>query len=288
MHPDGPSPWGMDPGDWDAEAVRTTKPMLDRLFGPGRYLRVDATGWEHLPASPALVVSNHSGGTTIVDAFGFAWAWVDRFGPTRPLHAMVHDLLLANRFTGEAMAKVGALRACRTNARRALCDYGRDLVIYPGGDQDTWRPFRARHQVRFAGRTGYARLALELGVPVVPCAHAGAHESLIVLTTGRRFARLLGVHRIARADVFPIHLSLPWGLAVGPMPHLPLPVRLDYRLGPPVDFPVGYRPGRPPSATLVQKYDEAVRTSLQGLLDGLAASRAHFVRRWVRRLGLRT
>ena len=285
LHPDGPPRWGRDPDDWNADAVRKAKSRFDAVFGPRRWLRVSSTGWEHLPPSPAFIVSNHSGGTTTLDALGFAWAWVDHFGTERPLHAMVHDLLLTNSLTGEPLSRLGALRACRANAKRTLCDLRRDLVVYPGGDLDTWRPFRKRYRVCFAGRTGYAKIALEAGVPVVPVAHAGAHDSLVVLSTGRRLAKLIGVHRLARAEVWPIHLSLPWGLAIGPLPHLPVPVRFDYRFGPVVPFPTSYRAGRPPSETLVREYDDAVREALQIELDALHEIRRRFVHKWARRLG---
>ncbi len=81
---------------------------------------------------------------------------------------------------------------------------------------------------------GYARLALKAGVPIVPLAHARAHETLIVLSDGRRFARALGLPAIARASIWPVHLSLPWGLAIGPWPHIPTPARLRCRIGAPV------------------------------------------------------
>ena len=42
----------------------------------------------------------------------------------------------------------------------------------PGGDRDTWRPYSKRYDVCFAGRKGYARLAIKAGVPIVPIANA--------------------------------------------------------------------------------------------------------------------
>ncbi|MEO1272317.1 MAG: hypothetical protein AAFX99_29825, partial [Myxococcota bacterium] len=55
----------------------------------------------------------------------------------------------------------------------------------------------------------------------------------MVLTDGRRLARRLGLPALARAEIFPVHLSLPWVLGIGPLPHLPLPVMLRYTFGPP-------------------------------------------------------
>ncbi|MBX2800224.1 MAG: 1-acyl-sn-glycerol-3-phosphate acyltransferase [Myxococcales bacterium] len=269
---------GMDPAERDPAHVARVKRRLDRLYGPGRYFRVNATGWEHLPSEGAFVISNHSGGAMVLDGMGFAWAWTDHWGVERPLYGMCHDLLFANRFSGRFFGQMGALRA-RRQAATAVLGSGRDLLVFPGGDQDTWRPWGERYTVNFAGRTGYARLALRLGVPVTPMAHAGAHHSFVVLTKGRSLARAVGMQRFARSEVFPIHLSLPWGLAVGPLPHIPLPVRLDYQFGPVVPFPEGFSPTSEVTDPLVQAYDARVRAAVQGLLDDLRAKRRGFLQR---------
>ena len=273
LHPDG-APWGTDPDAWDPSHVQSVKRRLDGWFGPRRYFRVSTSGWEHLPPAPALIVSNHSGGTTVLDGMGFGHAWYHRFGALeRPLHGLVHDMLFTNALTGPFFANLGCLRASKALARRVLGELRRDMIVFPGGDQDTWRPFRDRYRVRFAGRTGYARMALALGIPVVPLAHAGAQETFVVLGSGRRIARAVGLHRLARAEIWPVHLSLPWGLAVGPFPHVPLPARLDYRLGPAVPFPPGARPGHPPTRDQVLAYDREVRAAIQSLLDQLRDAR---------------
>jgi hypothetical protein len=103
----------------------------------------------------------------------------------------------------------------------------------------------------------------------VPVANAGAHETLVVLTDGRPVARALRLPELARAEIFPIHLSLPWGLAVGPWPHLPTPARLRYRIGPPILPPAGLAPGADPPEELVQAVDAEVRAAVQRLLDEL-------------------
>jgi 1-acyl-sn-glycerol-3-phosphate acyltransferase len=216
-----------------------------------------------------MVVSNHSGGTTIPDVWGFLVAWYRYFGVYRPIHPMAHEMILSNRITGSYFGQRGVLHGCRKLAFEVLTAHQRDLMVMPGGDVDTWRPYSKRYEVCFAGRTGYAKLALQAGVPIVPVANAGAHETLIVLTDGRPLARALRLHDLARADIFPIHLSLPWGLAVGPWPHIPTPVRLRYRIGPPVLPPEGTQPGEEPAEELVSEYDQRVQSAVQRLLDQL-------------------
>src|SRR5690606_16269667 len=131
-----------------------------------------------------------------------------------------------------------------------------DLLVMPGGDLDTWRPFTKRYQVCFAGRTGYARLALRAGVPIAPVVNAGAHHTLIVLTDGRKLAEKLRLPELARASIWPVHLSMPWGLALGPWPHLPPPVKLRYRFAPAIrPEDVGAVPGREPTDAQVEELD---------------------------------
>jgi 1-acyl-sn-glycerol-3-phosphate acyltransferase len=229
---------GADPGDapthYDPDFVERVIQKTGRLFGPGRYFGLDVRGFENVPDEPSIIVSNHSGGTTILDVWGFAIAWYRRFGTSRPLHVLGHELIFATRATARFFERVGVVRAAPKRAERVLTEFKRDVLVLPGGDHEVWRPWRKRWDVDFNGRTGYARLALETRAPIVPVAHAGAHETLMVLTSGEHFAKKVGLHRLARAEVFPIHLSLPWGLGIGPLPHLPLPAKLRYVVGAPI------------------------------------------------------
>lgn len=279
--------WGLDPSDRDQLAIDRVRRAVDPFFGPEGWFGLTVRGWENLPDRPVMLVSNHSGGTTIPDMWGLLVSWLRRFGSTRVVHPLAHDMIFALPAVGEFFAKLGVLRATPGMGRRVLSETDRDLFVCPGGDKDTWRPWKDRWKVNFAGRKGYAKLALQTGVPVVPVANAGAHESLVVLTDGARLARRLHLPELFRAEIFPVHLSLPWGLGVGPMPHLPLPVHLRYRIGAPVPLPADLPKGVEPSAAAVEAYDLAVRGALQRLLDELKAERvdraaeAHRVARFV-------
>jgi 1-acyl-sn-glycerol-3-phosphate acyltransferase len=270
LHHERHAAWGADPGVLDSGAIERTLDRMAFLFGERRYFRLDVRGFENVPPAPAMLVSNHSGGTSIPDVWGFGFAWYTHFGVGRPIHPMAHELLLATRATGQYFAKRGVLRASHDAAKSALLEFRRDVLVMPGGELDTWRPFHRRYSVEFGGRTGYARLALATGVPIVPVAHAGAHDTLMVVTDGRFIANAFGLQKIARARVWPVHLSLPWGLAVGPWPHLPLPTELRYRIGKPIPPLSGNR--RPTEADVVE-LDERVRGSIQSMLDELSEKR---------------
>src|SRR5205085_5360442 len=97
---------------------------------------------------------------------------------------------------------------------------------------------------------------------------AGPHSTLMVLTDGRKFAERIRLRQLTRANVFPISLALPWGLTIGPWPHLPLPGTFRYRFGAPI-MPPPLPPGEEPSNEVVLAVDAAVRAAVQGLLDDL-------------------
>jgi hypothetical protein len=69
-----------------------------------------------------------------------------------------------------------------------------------------------------------------------------------------------------------VSLSIPWGLTIGPWPHLPPPTRLRYRIGPAVLPEGGFcKADEEPSNARVAAYDERVRGAMQDLLDQLEA-----------------
>jgi 1-acyl-sn-glycerol-3-phosphate acyltransferase len=264
--PDGAS----DPGAYDPEYVAQVLRFAGKFFGRGRYFDLDARGLEHVPPKPVMVVSNHSGGTSIPDVWGFAYAWYARFGTERPIHPLAHEMILSTKTTARFFGRLGVLRAGRGVAYDVLRAWRRDLLVMPGGDRDTWRPYRDRYKVQFGGRTGYAATAIRAGVPIVPVANAGAHSTLYVLTDGAGLARALRLPQLTRASVFPISFSFPWGLTIGPWPHLPIPARMRYRFGAPIAVP-RLPDGVDPTDEMVKDVDATVRAAVQALLDELRA-----------------
>ena len=116
---------------------------------------------------------------------------------------------------------------------------GASLLVYPGGLQDIFRPYDLRYKIYFAGRQGFIKLALRENVPIVPVISCGTHETLIVLADCYKIMQQLhswGMPWLFGIDpeVFPIYLGLPWGLAFGPLPNIPLPVPIHTRVCPPI------------------------------------------------------
>ena len=183
------------------------------------YFRLEVEGMENVPDGAALIVGNHNAGITFLETAGLGAKWVLAKG--EPLHWLVHDLIIKIPLLKEVLPGMGCVRASHKSAADLLAR-GQKLVVFPGGDVEAWRPFKKRYQIIFSGRKGFVRLALRQGTPIVPCVFCGGHETLFVLSDGKRIASFFKLNKILRIRVFPLFIGLPWGVGIGPLFHLPL------------------------------------------------------------------
>jgi 1-acyl-sn-glycerol-3-phosphate acyltransferase len=220
---------------WDPEYIRATLPTMHTVNGA--YFRPRVTGLEHIPSEgPVLLVGNHSGGTVIADTFVLAQRFYEHFGADRRFHQLAHDLVFKMAGLRTLAQKYGTVPASSANMATAL---KRDaaLLVYPGGDEETFRPSWQGDQIDFAGRTGFVKLALEHGVPVVPVVAIGGQETALFLGRGRRVASALSLDRLARLKVLPPVVGPPFGLTVLDFPgRLPLPAKITIRVMPSIDL----------------------------------------------------
>ncbi len=261
-----------------ADDVRTRDPelvvtMLElaRWFGR-HYFRLRIEGVEDMPASgPVLLVGNHNGGFLPSDGFFTSLAILDRFGPERAMYALGHDFLFEDPVLRRYALRLGILRAGHLSAHHAF-EAGGCVLVYPGSDLDTFRPFRDRDRIVLGGRTGFLELALREQVPIVPIVSTGTHEQFIVLARGDRLSKRLHAHRWTRAEVLPLVFSVPWGITSGFFPYLPLPAQTTVSFLPPLRWPeLGPEAANDPRA-LARCYLE-VETAMQTELDRLSVGR---------------
>jgi hypothetical protein len=116
------------------------------------------------------------------------------------------------------------------------------------------------------------KLALRERAPIFPVVSVGTHEQLVVLTRGRWIARLTHAHVWMRSEVFPIVLSLPWGITSGFIPYLPLPAQTTVAFGEPIAFPeLGPQSADDPE--VVERCYRQVEARMQAMLDRLSEGR---------------
>jgi 1-acyl-sn-glycerol-3-phosphate acyltransferase len=227
----------------DPDYIRATLPALRAMSQA--YFRADVSGLERIPESgPVLLVGNHSGGTMIADTFVLAQAFYDHFGPERRFNQLAHDLVFKTPGLRTLVQRFGTVPASPANMARAL-ENEAALLVYPGGDEESFRPSWESDTVDFAGRSGFVKLALEHNVPIVPVVALGGQETGLFLGRGRRLARTLQVDRLARLKVLPVVLGPPWGVTLLDIPNrIPLPSKITIRVMPPIDLreELGRRP----------------------------------------------
>jgi len=144
---------------------------LVRLF-----FRVKTEGVENLPKGGYILVGNH---LSYLDPLAFAYSVF--FHMKRAPHYFAKEALFRIPILGALLPKVGQIpvyRSGRVNdepmrAAKAFLEAGQVVVVFPEGtltrDPDLW-PMR--------GKTGAVRLAVELGLPIVPAAHWGVAKVL--------------------------------------------------------------------------------------------------------------
>jgi 1-acyl-sn-glycerol-3-phosphate acyltransferase len=253
---------------WDPGYIRTTLPALRAMSKV--YFRAKVRGLDNIPPEgPTLLVGNHSGGTLIADTFVFAQGFYDHFGPLRRFYQLAHDLVFKIPGARASLSRYGTVPASPDNMKRAL-EREAALLVYPGGDHETYRPTWESGKIDFAGRTGFAMLALEHGCPIVPVVAIGGQETALFLGQGREIARRLRLDRLLRVKVFPAQVAPPFGLTIMDLPgRLPLPAKIVVRVLPPIDLTgeLGARPD-PDDAY------ELVTGKMQTALSRLAAERS--------------
>jgi len=251
----------------DTELLSDFVPLLD-LFGRV-YYRLEVEGLSLPPQGPALVVINHNSGISFAELLGFGARWYLQRGYEDILHGLAHDAMLRIPYLKNFLMHGGGVRASHENADRILAR-GRKILVAPGGNLEAFRPHRDRNRIRFGGRTGFLKVALRHKAPIVPAVFIGGHDTFFVLSDGRFIVDALGLHKRFRLDTFPLFLGLPWGLAVGPIFHLPLPVRCRVRVLAPISLET-YSPDDADDPLVLRRLYDEVTGRMQAALDELAA-----------------
>lgn len=250
----------------DPEFLRRIHPLLHANL---RYHDTEVHGWSNLPRrGPFLVVGNHSGGAGTTDLAFFLDPWLHRRGARAPLYALAYDMLFMVPGLSSCLTRMGVVPASHDNARRAL-SLGAPVVVFPGGDYEVFRPWSERNRIVFGGHTGFIKLAIQTGVPVVPLTIHGNHASTISLTRGRNLARWMGLRNI-HVNVFPFIWSIPFGPAPAFVPSIRIPSKVTVQVGRALDWS-GYSPRQANNPKVVRRCYDEITGEMQATLDRLAA-----------------
>lgn len=183
------------------------------------YFDVKVYGAEHIPKTDgAFLIGNHSGGIPVDAAMVLTSLILDLDDP-RLGHAMVERFASKLPFLSQYYSRFGQFTGLPEHATRFLRE-GRLVVAFPEGVRGIGKLYSERYQlVRFG--TGFVRLALQAGVPIVPFAFVGGEEAYPVAMRLDMIGKLVG------APFLPVPKHI--------VP-IPLPVSCQIHYGEPIYF----------------------------------------------------
>jgi 1-acyl-sn-glycerol-3-phosphate acyltransferase len=249
--------FGFDP-EFNAAVVMPVALALYR-----NWFRVEVRGLDNVPENgAALVVANHSG-VLPLDAIMMQTAIFEEHPARRNLRLLSADLVYSVPVLGLLARKSGHARADPDLAQKLLAA-GELVGVFPEGYKGIGKPFAERYRLQRFGRGGFARTALQAGVPIIPCAIVGAEEIYPMIGNAEAVARVL------RLPYFPVTPLFPW---LGPVGVVPLPSRWIIEFGPPLPTCDAAGPNGEPADQVVAELADTVRDIIQERLDELVVER---------------
>ncbi len=226
-----------------------------------RWFRIQMRGLEHIPAAgAALVVANHSG-VLPLDAVMLQAGIFAEHPQARNLRVLGADMVYTLPGLASLARRSGHARADPAQAHQLLAA-GELVGVFPEGFKGIGKPFRERYRLQRFGRGGFARTALQEGVPIIPCAIVGAEEIYPMIGNAEPVARVL------RLPYFPLTPLFPW---LGPLGAIPLPSKWVIEFSEPVQPPM--EAAAEPDEDTVAKLADQVRDIIQERLDKLVIER---------------
>jgi 1-acyl-sn-glycerol-3-phosphate acyltransferase len=224
------------------------------------YFRVEVEGIENVPMDGgAVLVANHGGAALPYDGAMLTLSVLNEAEIPRRVRVIGTEIFNMLPTVSHLYRKVGAAYAARDDARELL-RRGHLLGVFPEGERGFMKPVWEAYRVGRLGRGGFAEIAAEAGVPIVPVAIIGSEEVHPAVMVSKRLARLFKLF-------FPDQRVDEIAIALNP---IPLPIKWRIRFLPPV-MPPG--DGEQLDGLELLERSEDIRDSIQHALDDILAHR---------------
>jgi 1-acyl-sn-glycerol-3-phosphate acyltransferase len=174
----------------------------------------------------------------------------------------------ARGFAKDLIAAYGGVVGHPASARE-LMRHNETVLVFPGGGREIAKFKGEEYRLRWEGRSGFARVAIESNYPIVPVALVGGddvYQSLFARDgTWGRLSLSISETLSGRAD-----MAMPLIHGIGPT-LIPRPQRMYLAFGEPIS---ASRPARKNAATWLETVRDATKESLENLLADLQAVRS--------------
>ncbi len=189
------------------------------------YFRCKVSGLENVPGQGgALLIANHAGQVPTDGAMIGTALLLDR-QPPRLARPMAEFWFADQPFLSTQLYRTGALIGTRRNCLLQL-GRGELVMVFPEGQRGMNKTFDNAYKLMDFG-LGFMRMALEVGVPIVPIAVVGSEEQNPGLFKTQLTSRLMGLPDFPVTPTFPL---------LGPLGLLPLPTRYHIYFAEPRTF----------------------------------------------------
>ncbi|MGH0035378.1 MAG: lysophospholipid acyltransferase family protein [Myxococcota bacterium] len=245
---------------------------LDQWLQPlKRLLSPVALGTERIARSgPVLLAGNHTlYGLLDIPMLGLE-VWEKTGRAVRGLGDHNHFAVPVWR---DILRRIGAVRGTRAICGR-LFEAGEVVLVFPGGGREVMKRKNERYQLIWKERIGFARLAIQYGVPIVPFASVGVEDMFEIVVDAEDILRskvgdLLRALHIEEKPWFRHGEILPplsLGRGLGPLPRLE---RQYFLFGEPIDTApfAGLHEDRDACFALRKQVQTAVETQIGQLLE---------------------
>jgi 1-acyl-sn-glycerol-3-phosphate acyltransferase len=189
------------------------------------WFRVETYDIERVPKGRVLLIANH-GGQFAYDGAMLAIAMLLEAEPPRLARGMGEYFLFRTPGFAWAGPRMGSVVGTPANCV-AMLEADECVMVFPEGARGANKPYRKRYQLQSFG-TGFLRIALQTGTPIVPVGIVGSEEQQ------PGFANLEGFGRLLNLPSFPVTISSPWLGLFGPPFALPVKYRMYF--GEPLRF----------------------------------------------------
>ncbi len=266
---------------------------LDHLLQPlKRLLSPVSIGTEHVPREgPVLLTGNH----TIYGLLDIPMLGLELYEKTgRAVRGLGDHNHFALPIWRDLLRGIGAVRGTRETCARLFAK-GEAVLVFPGGGREVMKHKHERYRLIWKERIGFARLAIEHSVPIVPFASVGVEDMFEIVVDADDILRspvgdLLRVLGITEQPWFRHGEILPpiaRGRGLGPLPRLE---RQYFLFGPSID--TRRYGGRHEDRNACLALREEVRTAVERQIRQLRELRAadperYPIQRLLRRLSSR-
>lgn len=235
------------------------------------YFAPTVVGLDNIPRKPTLFVGNHC----LFGLDGFIIGPVLYYQANRFVRMMGDDVWLQNATIGDALIQSGMIPA-HPRACSAMMEAGHDLLVFPGGAHESFKPASQSYTLQWRERYGFARLAASHGYTITPFGQVGPddfYEHAIESSEFRdsrlgKLAQMAGIiTENTREDILPV---IPRGLFSS---LLPKPQHCYLAFGEPLEVP-DYSGKKNIPKGVLKKVREETAASVEGLLSDMLLLRA--------------